>query len=294
MRSRAIGQRPARFEDVVDEEDVAPGDVGLDVAEHRDLAGGDRAGAVARQRDELDLGRHPGLVEGADQVGGEDEAALEDRDDEQVLVSRGGDLLRRSRRSAPRSSAHRRGRGCSARGRAASARRLRGGRCPAARRRPGRGGRRRRAPASAPPRRPRCRSAAGRNRADAGSGRSRAARRSRARRDSPSMISGPRRVIGGGAGDDRPCVRVRAHEPHGRAARAAHQARRLPGLTGRMKGQRPALRASHRKSHPQASRFAEDCDPERVNVLETIIAEASRAASSADRPLAALFRWPDR
>ena len=52
----------------------------------RDLAGGNRPGAIARQGDELDLRRHPGVVEGADQVGGEDEAALEDRDDEQVPV----------------------------------------------------------------------------------------------------------------------------------------------------------------------------------------------------------------
>ena len=34
---------------------------------------------------ELDLGLEPDPVEGADQIGGEHEAALEDRDDEQVL-----------------------------------------------------------------------------------------------------------------------------------------------------------------------------------------------------------------
>ncbi len=51
------GKRAPRFKDVVDEQDLATGDIGLDVAKHRDLAGGNRPGAIARQGDELDLGR---------------------------------------------------------------------------------------------------------------------------------------------------------------------------------------------------------------------------------------------
>src|SRR5690606_3285702 len=47
----------------------------------------------AGDEDELDLRRQAGVVHGADQVGGEDERALEDRDDEQVVVVALADLL---------------------------------------------------------------------------------------------------------------------------------------------------------------------------------------------------------
>ena len=82
------------LEDIVDEQHVAAGDVALDVAEDPHLARRHRPGAVARQRQELHLGRDAGRVEGAQKIGGEDEAALQDGDHEQVGVARGGDLVR--------------------------------------------------------------------------------------------------------------------------------------------------------------------------------------------------------
>ncbi len=84
----------ARFEDVVDEQHVAALDGALDVAQDRHLPRRDRGGAVARQVHELDLGREPGAMQRADQVGGEHEAALEDRDDEQISGLGGDDLGR--------------------------------------------------------------------------------------------------------------------------------------------------------------------------------------------------------
>jgi hypothetical protein len=51
------GERAPRLEDVVDEQDVAPLDVGLHVANQRYLPGRRGARLVARQGDELDLGR---------------------------------------------------------------------------------------------------------------------------------------------------------------------------------------------------------------------------------------------
>ena len=81
------GDGAAGFEDVVDDQDVAADDVALDIAEHVTSPGRDGAGPVARQRDELDFGRQPGVMERPDEIGGEDETALQDRDDEQDLVA---------------------------------------------------------------------------------------------------------------------------------------------------------------------------------------------------------------
>src|SRR5918994_1122068 len=60
-----------RFENVVDEEDVALAHRALDIAQDLDLAGRDRGGAVAREMDELDLGGEPRPMQGADEVRGE-------------------------------------------------------------------------------------------------------------------------------------------------------------------------------------------------------------------------------
>src|SRR5918993_196148 len=84
----------AGFEDVVDEQHVAAAHVALDVAQDRDLAGRHRALAIARQVDELHLGGEAGPVQGADEVRGEHEAALQDRDDEEVLRVQGRDGAR--------------------------------------------------------------------------------------------------------------------------------------------------------------------------------------------------------
>ena len=89
-----VGERAAGFEDVVDQQHVAPAHVALDVMQDPDRAGRDRALAIARQRDELDLGRKARVMQRADQVGGEDEAALEHRDHQHAVERRRLDLLR--------------------------------------------------------------------------------------------------------------------------------------------------------------------------------------------------------
>ena len=85
------GERAARFEDVVDEQDIAAMHVAVDILDDLDALR-DRAGAVARQGDELDFRRKARRVQGACQVGSEDEGALEDGDDEKVLRRAGRDL----------------------------------------------------------------------------------------------------------------------------------------------------------------------------------------------------------
>lgn len=70
------GDGAARFEDVIDEEHVAAGDIAVDIADELHLAGRFRAGLVARERDEFDLGREPDRVQRADEIGSEDEAPL--------------------------------------------------------------------------------------------------------------------------------------------------------------------------------------------------------------------------
>ena len=91
-----VGERAAGFEDVVDQQHVAAAHLALDVVQHRHGAGRDRAVAIARQRNEFDLRREARGVQRADQVGREDEAALEHGDDQQILRRRRLDLLRQS------------------------------------------------------------------------------------------------------------------------------------------------------------------------------------------------------
>ena len=65
-------QRPAAFENVIDQEDVTAFDIAVDVLDDFDALAG-RPLAVARQGDELDFRRQSRMVDGANQIGGENE-----------------------------------------------------------------------------------------------------------------------------------------------------------------------------------------------------------------------------
>ena len=88
----AAGHGAPRFENVVDQQHVAAHHVVAEVAgdRHRALAHG--PGAVARQGHEIDPGAHAGAVQRADEVGGEDKAALENGDNQNIVGHGGGDL----------------------------------------------------------------------------------------------------------------------------------------------------------------------------------------------------------
>ena len=86
------GERSAGIENVVDDDNVPPRDLGLHPAQHLDLAGGNRVRAVAREEDKVDLRLEPLAVKRPDEVGGEDEAALQDRHDDEIDRRRRGDL----------------------------------------------------------------------------------------------------------------------------------------------------------------------------------------------------------
>ena len=62
------------------------------VAHDAHVAAALRAGAIAGEREEIHLGPHAGVMEGADQVGGKDEAALENRHQQDVGAHRRGDF----------------------------------------------------------------------------------------------------------------------------------------------------------------------------------------------------------
>ena len=64
----------------------------LDVAQHLDLPHRHCPAAVAREEDKVDLGLKPLALERPDQIGGEDEASLEHRDDDEVVEAKRGDL----------------------------------------------------------------------------------------------------------------------------------------------------------------------------------------------------------
>ena len=66
--------------------------VEVEIAQDRNLARRRPAFSVARQRQKIDFGRKACGVERAQQIGGEDEAALQDRDDEQIFRLPCGDL----------------------------------------------------------------------------------------------------------------------------------------------------------------------------------------------------------
>src|SRR6266542_4922411 len=86
-----IGERQAGVDDVLQHEDVAVLDVDVEVLEDPDDPGGVASRAVARDRHEVDLARERDM---AHEVGHEEDRALEDSDEQEVLalVVR-GDLL---------------------------------------------------------------------------------------------------------------------------------------------------------------------------------------------------------
>ncbi len=73
------------FENIVDEQHVALAHIRLDVAQHFDAARGARPLAVARQHHEIDLRRQLRTMHGADEIGGKDEAALQNRHDQKAM-----------------------------------------------------------------------------------------------------------------------------------------------------------------------------------------------------------------
>src|SRR3954447_23864655 len=70
-----VGEGQPRIDDVLDDEDVAPVDVDVEVLEDPDDPGGVRRRAVAGDRHEVDLARHG---QRAHEVGHEEDRALED------------------------------------------------------------------------------------------------------------------------------------------------------------------------------------------------------------------------
>ena len=93
------GQRPARFENVVDEQNVSIPHRRFDVAQDLHRPARHRPAHIARQVKKLDLRLEPHPMQGAQQVGREHERPFEDRDDKQVLRLRRGDLARERFRS---------------------------------------------------------------------------------------------------------------------------------------------------------------------------------------------------
>ncbi len=87
-------QRKSRFQDVVDQQDLAVAHIVDDVAHHAHPPAGLRAGAVARQGEEIHRPVGAGPAQRADQVGGEHEAALEHRHHQRVGRQLGGELRR--------------------------------------------------------------------------------------------------------------------------------------------------------------------------------------------------------
>ena len=87
-------QREARFQDVVDQQDLAVAHVVDDVAHDAHPAAGLRAAAVARQSEEIHRPVGAGAAQRADEVGREHEAALQHRDDQGVGRKLGGEFCR--------------------------------------------------------------------------------------------------------------------------------------------------------------------------------------------------------
>ena len=85
-------QRPSRFQDVIDEKDVASFNCTVDILDDlHALACGPLA--VAGERDELDFRGKAGSMKGPDQIRCKNEGALEDRDDEQIPFGRGCNFI---------------------------------------------------------------------------------------------------------------------------------------------------------------------------------------------------------
>src|ERR1700730_2440958 len=86
-----VRQREAGVDDVLDDQDVAAGEVDLEVLLDADDAAGTGGGPVGRHRHEGEL---DGQVDGAGKVAHEDERALEDPDEQRRMTGVvGGDLL---------------------------------------------------------------------------------------------------------------------------------------------------------------------------------------------------------
>ena len=73
----------AGIKDILDNEDIAPGDIGIEILCHMNGAGGGSAAAVAGNRHEINIDL---AVDLAHQVGNEYNGAIEDPDDEKILA----------------------------------------------------------------------------------------------------------------------------------------------------------------------------------------------------------------
>src|SRR5256714_2016108 len=94
-----VRERETRVDDVLDDQDVAPGDVDVEVLQDADDAGGVGRGAVARDRHEVDLA---GDRQVPHQVGHEEHGPLEHPDQQQVAAGVvGGDLIAELRDAVP-------------------------------------------------------------------------------------------------------------------------------------------------------------------------------------------------
>ena len=91
-RSTALGQqglgegeRAARIQNIVDDDDVAAFNRACDIVQNFHRALRDNALAVAREVKKIDLRRQPLAMQRPDQIRGKDEAAFEDGDDQRLF-----------------------------------------------------------------------------------------------------------------------------------------------------------------------------------------------------------------
>ena len=89
-----VRKRPPRFENVVDQNDRPIPDPVGDVMHDLDVARAFGGFAVTRQGQKIDLRLDAGLIESAYQVGREDEAALQNRNQQQIRTGGGSNLAR--------------------------------------------------------------------------------------------------------------------------------------------------------------------------------------------------------
>ena len=87
------GKGSSRFENIVDQQHVAPAHICFNIAQHIDLAGGFRGLAIARQDHEIDFRRKPRMVHGADEISRKNETSLENGNDKKIGgIARGNRL----------------------------------------------------------------------------------------------------------------------------------------------------------------------------------------------------------
>ena len=86
------GDGPAGVDDVVDEQNVPAFDIARRVAHEAHLAAAHRGEAVAREPHELDLGPRAGAIQGAGEIGDEDECALEQSHHDEIVGKGRSDL----------------------------------------------------------------------------------------------------------------------------------------------------------------------------------------------------------